>query len=231
MDINKALASLGGKAIEGPFKVQDMKSAEYAQPKVLTKKEQAALDEKKKLEKAKAKAAAMVAGLAQPEKKKKEKKDTKAATEDSAGEPSGSADAEGAEGAPAVEAAAEGAAPKKAGKTKAAAPARVITPEERQRAIEKQRQAAAAAELAFQQAYAAVAAGGTAITLDVVPMEYTVRTAEELEAARLAAEVAKAEAAKAATERKLEAAIQAAIGKKGCQVTVGDWAVLRLAMA
>ena len=62
-------------------------------------------------------------------------------------------------------------------------------------------------------------------------MEYTVRTAEELEAARLAAEVAKAEAAKAATERKLEAAIQAAIGKKGCQVTVGDWAVLRLAMA
>ena len=55
MDINKALASLGGKAIEGPFKVQDMKSAEYAQPKVLTKKEQAALDEKKKLEKAKAK--------------------------------------------------------------------------------------------------------------------------------------------------------------------------------
>ena len=221
MDINKALASLGGKAIEGPFKVQDMKSAEYAQPKVLTKKEQAALDEKKKLEKAKAKAAAMVAGLAQPEKKKKEKKDTKAATEDSAGEPSGSADAEGAEGAPAVE----------AGKTKAAAPARVITPEERQRAIEKQRQAAAAAELAFQQAYAAGAAGGTAITLDVVPMEYTVRTAEELEAARLAAEVAKAEAAKAATERKLEAAIQAAIGKKGCQVTVGDWAVLRLAMA
>ena len=229
MDINKALASLGGKAIEGPFKVQDMKSAEFAQPKVLTKKEQAALDEKKKLEKAKAKAAAMVAGLAQPEKKKKEKKDTKAATEDSAGEPSGSADAEGAEGAPAVEAATEG--PKKAGKTKAAAPARVITPEERQRAIEKQRQAAAAAELAFQQAYAAVAAGGTAITLDVVPMEYTVRTAEELEAARLAAEVAKAEAAKAATERKLEAAIQAAIGKKGCQVTVGDWAVLRLAMA
>ncbi|KOO25640.1 tricarboxylate transport [Chrysochromulina tobinii] len=217
MDINKALASLGGKAIEGPFKVQDMKSAEFAQPKVLTKKEQAALDEKKKLEKAKAKAAAMVAGLAQPEKKKKEKKDTKAATDDSAGEPSGSADAEGA---PSVEAAAEGAAPKKAGKTKAAAPARVITPEERQRAIEKQRQAAAAAELAFQQAYAAVAAGGTAITLDVVPMEYTVRTAEELEAARLAAEVAKAEDAKAATERKLEAAIQAAIGKKGCQVTV-----------
>jgi len=231
--LDRALYSLGAADSRdgGPAPAVVAKAPERA----LTKKEQAAMEEKKKLERLKKKAAASLMGGEKDKKDaaKKEKvaakKEKEAAKKEEEAVSSVAAPAPG--DAAALAAGAPSAAPPKAASKAPSkyAVARAISAEERRRAMEAERQRAEEAEAAFAAALGASVE--TATSLETVPMDYVVRTAEELDEARRAAALAGEERERVMVAEKLKAVVRAAVAKKGCEVSMEEWGLLRLVTA
>jgi len=228
-DLNRALFAMGlSDSRDAPVEVVVAKAA----PKALTKKQLAEKEAAEKLEKLKKKAAKMVAADAgaKAEGKKKEKKAEKD-KEDKAKKEKEAADAAAAAAAEpsssSADAAASGAAAPANPKARKAGRG-AISAEDRRLAMEAERQRAEEAEAAFASAYACTP---SAAALETVPMDYTVRSAEELEAARCEAERAREAQVSAAAAKQLEAVVRAATAKKKCEVSFEEWGLLRLATA
>jgi len=225
-DLNRALFAMGlSDSRDAPVEVVVAKAA----PKALTKKQLAEKEAAEKLEKLKKKAAKMVAADAgakadgkKKEKKAEKDKEDKAKKEKEASDAAAAAAAEpSSSSADAVAAAPANPKARKSGRG-------AISAEDRRLAMEAERQRAEEAEAAFASAYACTP---SAAALETVPMDYTVRSAEELEAARCEAERAREAQVSAAAAKQLEAVVRAATAKKKCEVSFEEWGLLRLATA
>ena len=241
MTIDRALGFMGlgsKEGDDGPAHLQKAVEAPKVE-KVETKKQKEARLAAEKEAKKRAKVAAMIAGKDAPKKEKKEKKAKEeetpaedaaasASPSDAAAAPSEAAAAGSSSDAPTEPVAAPAPAKKTAEERmaeKRERKMRTYTEEERRRAIKAERMAAEAAERAFATAYELT-------PLDRLPVreevEYHVRGADELEAARVAREYNERLAEVAAAEKKILAEATAACNKKGCQITLDEWKMLRM---
>ena len=215
MNLDKALGLMGVAGAAPPPVAVDMgngtKKAQERAPE--TKKQKEAREAKEKLEKKKAKIAAAMFKKDEP--KAKEKKEKPAAAADDAA----AAAAPSADGAPAAAAETK----PKAKPVRAAGKPRVISEEERKRAIAAERRIADEAERAFATAYQCAS---THVKVSAEAIDYHVRSADELEEARRERE-ANAVAAAAAKAQSTQAdAAKAAISKAGCLINFDEWQLL-----
>lgn len=244
MDINRALASMGvGEAVPDQL-VNAAITARQEKPKAVeTKKQKEAREAREKEEKKRKKAAAMIlaasGGGDKPSKEKKEKPDksTKAPAK-SQSVTTAASDAAASDAAAATEAAGGGATAstdtdrqrvlqKRAASLRAAQEDPVAIA----KALLNSKAAAERAEKEFATAYALKSAYGA--DAPVLEMQYKVRSATELQAARVEAEAEAArrdEADATAAQMKADAlAVKKAIAKAGSQMSWADWELLRVA--
>ena len=227
MNLDKALGLMGVSGSGAPPEAainmgNGSKAAAERAPE--TKKQKEAREAKEKEEKRKKKIAAAMFKKDEPKKEKKEKKEA----DPPAG---GSTDGAGASGTNDVAAPAEAAAqkPKAAAKKVHGARApRIISDEERQRAIAAVRQINDEAERAFATAYQCSSAH-KAVSAEAI--DYHVRTAEELDEARGTREANAAAAAAAAASKQKADAARKAIASPGCQIKFEEWQLLLVAGA
>ena len=219
MNLDKALGMMGIAGAAPPPVAVDMgngtKKAQERAPE--TKKQKEAREAKEKLEKKKAKIAAAMFKKDDP--KPKEKKEKPAAAEEAASSSAAAGDA------PAADAAA--AKPVKPAKpARAAGKPRVISDEERKRAIAAERRIADEAERAFATAYKCAS---THAKVSAEAIDDHVRSADELEEAGKVREASAEAAAAAAAKAERASAARAAISKSGCLINFEEWELLTAA--
>ena len=221
MNLDKALGLMGvsGGAGQPPPMAVDMgngkKATKEAAPE--TKKQKEARLEKEKLEKKKAKIAAAMFKKDDAPKKPKEKKEDKAAPAAEGASSEAAASSTATDGAAAT--------PKAAKPTRVHKP-RVISDEERKRAMDAERRIADEAERAFATAYQCASAH-KAVSAEAI--DYHVRSAEELEQALKEREASVADAAAAKQKTEVADAARKAISKAGCLISFQEWELLTVA--
>lgn len=221
MNLDKALGLMGvsGGAGQPPPMAVDMgngkKATKEAAPE--TKKQKEARLEKEKLEKKKAKIAAAMFKKDDAPKKPKEKKEDKAAPAAEGASSEAAASSTATDGAAAT--------PKAAKPTRVHKP-RVISDEERKRAMDAERRIADEAERAFATAYQCASAH-KAVSAEAI--DYHVRSAEELEQALKEREASVADAAAAKQKTEVADTARKAISKAGCLISFEEWELLTVA--